>query len=84
MDGETEEIAKIFRGTLNGKAKYCRILIRRKQTPFDNVKPCAKCGKTPTIRHGAGSHKIICHECLFYMEGIDAEALVKEWNSMKP
>ena len=73
-------VPKIFRGTIDGKAKYCRILVRRKNTVFTKVKPCAVCGKYPEVDEQ--NNRITCHSCKMYMEDEDADFLVDAWNHM--
>ena len=78
------EQPSIFRGTVNGKAKYCRVLIRRKKQPFDDLKPCPICGELPSVSHvyqyNNTGHEILCRKCGISIEGEDAEALAEFWN----
>ena len=77
---ELDNIPRIFRGTIDGKAKYCRLLIRRRKTPFDSLKPCAACGNIPEV--DKANHRIICHTCGIYMEDEDDSFLADAWNHM--
>lgn len=78
------EKPSIFRGTIDGKAKYCRVLIRRKKQPFDDLKPCPICGEHPAVKHVCQYndvvYTILCKKCGVSIESEDAEALAKFWN----
>ena len=75
---------KIFRGKIDGREKYCRLLIRRRNAHMERRKACPVCGQKPFWHWSAEDNKyaIVCDNCQIEALHEDAEILVNEWNSM--